>query len=620
MRTALLTVTVPISALALIAPFAPTSSAAPADDPRPPSWLQLQDGAPTAQFDAGQAIVTNAMVQTPVDSDGDGKRDLVHIEITRPKETSDGRKVPVIFEHSPYRGDLGNPPNHDVDYTQLPQEYQSPGARSRSGAFGSPLNKAVPAMSSLAKYWVPRGYAVVRGSSIGSEQSTGCPTVGDQAETLATKAVIDWLNGRAPAWDTDGTAINADWSTGNVGMTGVSYNGTLPNQVATTGVEGLRTIVPIAAISNWYDYYRSNGLVRAPHSAAGAVGTNGYQGEDLDILAKFDAGPAREQSCRHVFDRLATQQDRITGDVNKAWDQRNYRPKAGQVKASVFVVHGLADFNVTTDQAAAWWQGLAKAGVPRKITWHNGGHGNPKDDGQYKRDLDRWMARWLYGVQNGIEKEPQASVQRPDGHYDKAASWPQPGATAKALKLGAPNSTEPGTLSTKAPSGPKPRQSFVDSGKTRPIDADLMTKPDQADPNRLIYLTQPLTKAATISGTPSLKLKASVDNRYAANLTAVLVDYGPSGSTAAPKMLTRGWMDVQNRKAMNKSTPIQQGQEYTFDFPMLPTDAIVPAGHRIGLVVASTDQQFTLRPDAGTKLTVNPAQSTFSLPTVGKLG
>ena len=42
-------------------------------------------------------------------------------------------------------------------------------------------------------------------------------------------------------------------------MIGVSYNGTLPNAVAATGVEGLETIVPIAAISSWYDYYRANG-------------------------------------------------------------------------------------------------------------------------------------------------------------------------------------------------------------------------------------------------------------------------------------------------------------------------------------------------------------------------
>ena len=61
-------------------------------------------------------------------------------------------------------------------------------------------------------------------------------------------------------------------------MIGTSYNGTLPIAVATTGVEGLEAIVPISAISNWYDYYRANGMVRAP---------GGFQGEDLDVLAEY---------------------------------------------------------------------------------------------------------------------------------------------------------------------------------------------------------------------------------------------------------------------------------------------------------------------------------------------
>ena len=61
-------------------------------------------------------------------------------------------------------------------------------------------------------------------------------------------------------------------------MIGTSYNGTLPNAVASTGVEGLEAIVPISAISSWYDYYRSDGMVRAP---------GGFQGEDTDVLAEY---------------------------------------------------------------------------------------------------------------------------------------------------------------------------------------------------------------------------------------------------------------------------------------------------------------------------------------------
>ena len=90
--------------------------------------------------------------------------------------------------------------------------------------------------------WVPRGFAVVHSESPGTGLSQGCPTVGGTNENDGPKAVVDWLNGRAKGYTTiDGNAeVPAYWSTGKVGMTGTSYNGTLPISAATTGVAGPR--------------------------------------------------------------------------------------------------------------------------------------------------------------------------------------------------------------------------------------------------------------------------------------------------------------------------------------------------------------------------------------------
>src|SRR5947207_1334490 len=107
-------------------------------------------------------------------------------------------------------------------------------------------------------------YAVPDVDSLGTGGSTGCPTSGARNEQAGAKAVVDWLNGRARGWAPDGTPVTATWSTGNVGMIGQSYDGTLPNMAAATGVKGLKAIVPIAGISSWYDYYRANGGVLAP--------------------------------------------------------------------------------------------------------------------------------------------------------------------------------------------------------------------------------------------------------------------------------------------------------------------------------------------------------------------
>ena len=108
-------------------------------------------------------------------------------------------------------------------------------------------------------------------------------------------------------FDAAGNEVRADWSTGKVGMIGVSYNGTLPNAVAATGVQGLETIVPIAAISSWYDYYRANGGVVAP---------GGFQGEDADVLARLvltraDAGGLRRARWTEIEQRPGPRHRRL---------------------------------------------------------------------------------------------------------------------------------------------------------------------------------------------------------------------------------------------------------------------------------------------------------------------
>jgi X-Pro dipeptidyl-peptidase len=604
--------------IAVITPVA--AATGKPDRPTPPPWLKLENGVSAPQFALANAVEETLFVQTTVDSDLDGVKDRVRVRLSRPGETeTQGIKVPVIFEHSPYRYNIGGGENHNVDFSVLPQEGIQPSA-DRAGLRTAAAKPMPDLPGSLDNYWVPRGYAVVLGESIGTGFSDGCPTVGDMKETLGTKAVIDWLNGRAQAWNEAGEPVEADWTTGDVGMVGTSYNGTLPNQVATTGVEGLRTIVPTSAIASWYDYYRANGLVRAPHSNVSGQGENAFQGEDLDVLAFFTEGPGRVEKCAHITDALLQYADRTTGDYNAYWHERDYLHRARGVKASVFVVHGLEDYNVMPRAYGSWWERLERYNVPRKIWLHKGGHGGPSAPSDYQRTLNRWMDYWLFGVRNGIMSEPTADIQRPDGTYEKYADWPVPGSRDTTLKLSSPNATDPGGLAPHPPPHPTtsggPRQSFVDSGRTLDTDVSLLPNPDTANPNRLAYLSAPLSGPTHLSGTPSVSLRASVDNRYAANLTAVLVDYAPDGTRT---MVTRGWTDVQNRNGVDRSTPIVQGKEYTFAWPLEPDDYVFPAGHRIGLVIVSTDMHFTLRPLPGTQLTVNPGRSSVTLPVVGRL-
>jgi X-Pro dipeptidyl-peptidase len=213
--------------------------------------------------------------------------------------------------------------------------------------------------------------------------------------------------------------------------------------------------------------------------------------------------------------------------------------------------------------------------------------------------VNRWMDHWLYGVDNGIEKEPRAIIQREDGSYRTYSDWPDARVKNRSYSFSSLG-------------GGGRVQSFIDDG-ARQLAEDLVVAPDTTNPNRLAYATRPLAAATRISGTVRLNLNLSVDNRRAANVTGLLVDYSPGGST---KIVSRGWMDPQNRVSISKSLPLVKGKRYALRFGLQPKDYVFPAGHRIGLVVISTDFDYTLRPAAGTKLSLDPRASFLTLPVV----
>jgi X-Pro dipeptidyl-peptidase len=356
----------------------------------PPQGPVFADGQAQPVFDPNDIV----RVSAPVDSDRDGKDDLVHVEVVRPRATEQGLKVPVVYQASPYFAGGNDVPNHDVDVelnTPAWGHHGHHGADERMAAIGP--NPQITWR--YESYLLARGFAVVYGESLGTGQSTGCPTSGGRNETIGAKSVVDWLNGRARGQDAAGAAVRAKWSTGKVGMMGVSYNGTLPNAVASTGVQGLEAIVPIAAISSWYDYYRADGAVVAP-------GT--FQGEDLDVLAKYVYTRADQEICKPVIAEIERKQDRVTGDYSAFWDERNYLKDVRNVHAAVLEVHGLNDWNVKDTHMGQWYEAIKKAGVPHQLWLHQSGHADPynlrKDE--WLVAMNRWFTRYLYKVRNGV--------------------------------------------------------------------------------------------------------------------------------------------------------------------------------------------------------------------------
>jgi hypothetical protein len=456
--------------------------------------------------------------------------------------------------------------------------------------------------------------------------------------------------------------------------------------------------VPISAISDWYDYYRANGMVRAPHSAAGGTGNNSYLGEDLDVLiddvySRRDENAAGVRTiCRPAITDAGVKEDRLTGNRNAFWDERNYMKDVKNVHAAVLLAHGNNDFNVMTKNAAQFYNAIKAQNVPHEFYFHQGGHGGAPPDAM----INRWLTKYLWGQDNGVQNLPKSWVVReaatcpprqttvtgdqsntatitvassapfmvgqtltipvtsatgtitnptsvitniPDATHVTVtaaqataagskiaggavvflacstanptpyAEWPDPASAPVTQKLSTGGASRGGLGFNGAAAGTT--ETLTDDA----AQADTVLRDAATSPNRLVYQTGVLNNDVRISGTPTVSLNLAF-SKAKANLSAALVSYPATGTTGGV-ILTRGWKDPENRNSDYVSDPMVPGTSYQIDFDMQAKDAIVPAGRRLALMVFSSDRNYTIRPAAGTQLTLDLGKSSFTIPVVG---
>lgn len=556
-------------------------------------------------YDYAKAIRETVWVDIGRDGDGDGRSDRVAADIIRPGEATS--PVPVIMDASPYYSCCGRGNESEL------KSYDSAGKPVKFPLF-------------YDNYFVPRGYAVVLVDLAGTNRSAGCTDVGGPSDVDSARKVVDWLNGRVTGYSakTGGSAVTAGWSTGNVGMIGKSYDGTIANGVAATGVAGLKTIVPISAISSWYDYYRSDG-------------------------ASFGSGPAglaqtvedrnSGQDCS-AQNQLLQQGATANGDYGPLWAARDYVGQARNVRASVLLSHGVNDLNVKTIHFGQWWDAL---NVEKKIWLSQTGHVDPFD---YRRAdwvdlLHRWFDHYLLGLDNGVQNGPMASVERQPDQWVDQSQYPAANALVTTLR---PHPS--GTLGTATAAG---TASFTDNPSVG--EDTWVTSPGSA---ALSYSTGALASGVQVSGTTSVTVTAT-PSTSSARLSALLVDLGPatirnfagsgegiktgtaetcwgtsaSGDDACYRVtsadvkkvnytiISRGWADLANYASLSQERPLVPGTAYTMTFRLASTDHVVPRGHALALIIGGTDGSFIRGPAQPGRVTVDLARTSASVPLAG---
>lgn len=564
---------------------------------------------PVFNVTGANLITHNVWVEIPdLDTDRDGLNDRIRVQIRRPAVTNSGTRLPVVMTASPYSGGQLPFPTYNVkvplyDPSQTPPVFPPPGPPIVHPYLGTDAPIDTLSASAYQSYFLPRGFIFADAQSLGTGRSTGCPTIGGYEESLAMKAVIDWFNGRGHAYDMNGNEVTAYWTTGATTMIGVSYDGTLPYAAASTGVDGLKSIVPIAGVSSYYDHRRSYGHIMM---------SNPTLGTDPDTL--FDNILSRKypEVCAYMRDQIVQGADRFTADYNAWWDERNYRNYVGQFRAAVLIEHGTNDLNVKPRNMSRMWQALKDYNVPRKMWLNTGGHGdnnNSSNQAAWRDELNRFWSNTLFGVDNGALDGPKVKIQRSSTVWTDYADWPVPGAEATNLNFEAAGTNAIGTLGLAKARSNSSYELIVDNSA---ITATTLAAAAQS-PSRLLYKTAPLLAPVHVSGIPVVSLRMSF-NAPAAIVSAMLIQYASNGTAT---IITRGWANPQNRTSLLAKSPVVPGTFYKMVFEMQAHDYIFPAGSRIGLMLLSSDTLFTLQPPAGAVLTLDPVFSGVTLPIVG---
>jgi len=603
------------------------------------------NGKSLATFSTHDVIREVVYVESRVDTDKDSLPDLVKVSIIRPRY--DGQ-IPSVMTASPYHqgtnvkasdkalykmeGELEVKPAHTIELEEPKLNLVEPLGQAELVSEAEEKLAHINSSYTLNDYLLPRGFANLYVSGVGTRDSQGLMTNGDYHQIEAYKNVIDWLNGRCRAF-TDHTRkrqVKADWSNGKVATTGISYLGTMSNGLATTGVDGLEVIIAEAGISSWYNYYRENGLVTSP---------GGYPGEDFDSLAELTysrnllAGDYIRGNGAHQADleKVKEKLDRKTGDYNQFWHDRNYLLNAHKVQAEVVFTHGSQDWNVKPLHVYQMFHALPTH-INKHLFFHHGAHVyvNNWQSIDFRESMNALLSKKLLGLDSSYQlptiiwqdnTAPQTWQSLDDfGKQNKLHTFPL-GTEEKVIQ----NQYDQKDFERYG----KTYQTFnteLYQGKANQITIDLPVSQDihlngrvelklrvKSSTNKGLLSAQVLQlgQQKYLQPYPAVQSVRTIDNgRYHMLENLCELPFNPS----AQRVITKGYLNLQNRDDLLTIEEIQPNEWMDFKLELQPTIYKLKEGDILRLVLYTTDFEITIRDNTDYHLTVDLAQSTITIP------
>lgn len=425
----------------------------------------------------------------------------------------------------------------------------------------------------LIEWLVPRGYAVVHMSVRGTGESGGCMETMSLNEQKDVDHIVTWL-GEQP------------WSSGNVGMMGRSYDGSTPWMAAAFGNPYLKTIVPISSVPSEPELLFKNGT----SEVRGPIFTNGLYWAGYGLGALDDGAPgyraehlAENVVCPDVYqgtvDSFATA---ATGQANSQfWKDRHFKDRVLEnYNGSVWIVHGLEDWNVNPSQVVPFFQQLQDKGIDAKMWLGVWAHAYPDRVDEHRNvrwdwaeQTVRWFDKYLKNdasIDTGpaVEVEDSLFVWRAEESYPpRDATWLEL-SPSNGGKLVPKEEAEAGQIMLVASGA---QTTGVPLGDFGPV-ADSVA-----------FATPVLEENVRIAGLPQFHVTVTPTTPGGGYLFAELHDQYPDGRT-----VRIGWAAMNLRfhdggntemKTLTPGTPVVAKMEFE------PLDAHVAEGHRIFLII-----------------------------------
>ncbi len=489
-------------------------------------------------------------------------------DVFRPDE--EGR-FPVIMTHGPYAKWLAFQDGFPRQWANLESEH--PDALAGSSGQHQNWETVDP------EKWVPDGYVVIRVDSRGAGRSPGYLDIFSPRETTDYYQCIEW-------------AAAQPWSTGQVGLLGVSYYAINQWQVAALQPPHLTAICPWEGGSDFYrDFTRHGGILNVfvrqwyPPQVAGVQHGVGERGPRHRATGGLAAGPETLTDAELKASRADTPAAVLAHQLVDDY----YRERSPE----------LENITVPVLSAANWahhlhtrgnFEGYARAGSTQKwLEAHGLQHWAEFYTDYGVRLQKRFFGHFLKGEDTGWDSQPPVllQVRNVDGTFTERAEHEWPIARTQWTRYYL--DIDRGQLGEQ-PAATEHSVTFDALGDglqfwTPPLDQDLeLTGPAAA---RLVI--------ASSTGDADIFLTLRVTDPDGRDVTFVS-GQDPHGCVGF------GWLRASHRKTdparslphrpwhtHDERQPLTPAEPVGLDVEIWPTSVVIPAGYRLGVMVQGHD-------------------------------